>query len=775
VLTISKPLASTQAQDYYRQEYTSPGESYRTGQEHVVGQWHGKLAEQWGLRGEVGNEQFERLCDGRHPVTGEQLVRHLASRTYLNRYGDEITTSEHRAGWDATFSAPKTASLAAVVGGDERVRAAHRESVDAALYALEPYIQARMGGNRPAELTGKMAAAKFEHDAARPDRQNGYAAPQLHTHVVIFNVTETEGGTAKPVQPLEVYRGQKYATAVYRINLAERLQRLGYEVEVDGRTGAPEIRGFDPAYIRESSPRSAEIRRGAREMKARLEAGGASVKEGAGLRQAAAHADRAGKGYDRREMTERALALDAKYGHQSRYLYRAALERGPVVYNAAEAAERAREAVTFARNNAAEREGGVDRRKALADAFRRNLGLTTYEAVRKEFAAREAGGEFIGVIKEHGPLRSTGEPESKNDRARQRVGRAAGVEGVTLRHDADSRQQVRKLSAGEVKAEVERLQTEGRVLEIPDDRARLRAVAADFCASPEGTLVITSGKGQRAALNEMIRRGLRKGGDLGGEEYAAKMYVSREEMTGVERASARSYKPGEDIVRFNRASRVYGVMVGDYARVTVADRRENMLTVVKDDGRELRYNPARLSGVSIYREAQRLFSEGDRVQFRAPFKKHRLSKGALGTVSKIEGDRLGVRLDNQRSVSFGAGEFRHLDYGYAVAGYSPQGQTVSRVLINADTSEPGALLKQQGVRDALSAANGDMRIYTNDADGFTRTLNWGVDRRTDVGGSPQAGRRGAEVGMEHSTHGANTEGANSERAVTQSIELGLAL
>jgi conjugative relaxase-like TrwC/TraI family protein len=107
-----------------------------------------------------------------------------------DKFGREITSVEHRAGWDATFSAPKSVSLTALVGGDDRVRQAHRESVRAALTELERYTQARIGNIRAPETTGKFAAATFEHDTARP--VEGYAAPQLHTHAVIFNVTERE-------------------------------------------------------------------------------------------------------------------------------------------------------------------------------------------------------------------------------------------------------------------------------------------------------------------------------------------------------------------------------------------------------------------------------------------------------------------------------------------------------------------------------------------------------------------------------------------------------
>src|ERR687884_1765629 len=116
-------------------------------------------------------------------------------------FGEKIVTSEHRAGWDATISAPKSVSLAALVGDDERVRDAHRESVNEALKGFEEYLQARGGGDKPSITTGKMVAAQFEHTSSRPDRTNGYAAPQLHTHVVVFNMTETEAGKVRSVQP----------------------------------------------------------------------------------------------------------------------------------------------------------------------------------------------------------------------------------------------------------------------------------------------------------------------------------------------------------------------------------------------------------------------------------------------------------------------------------------------------------------------------------------------------------------------------------------------
>ena len=148
--------------------------------------------------------EFSRLAEGQHPQTEEQMVKHRAAQEYTERGRTTTKAVEHRAGWDATFSAPKSVSLTALVGGDDRVREAHRDAVTTALDELERYTQARIGGNNPAETTGKFIAAKFEHDTARP--VDGYAAPQLHTHAVIFNVTERADGSTRALQQRAILR-----------------------------------------------------------------------------------------------------------------------------------------------------------------------------------------------------------------------------------------------------------------------------------------------------------------------------------------------------------------------------------------------------------------------------------------------------------------------------------------------------------------------------------------------------------------------------------------
>ena len=385
MLTISKPLSASQAQTYHAKEFTSAEQNYWKQDDRALGEWHGKLAEEFGLAGGVDEEHFARLADGQHPITGEQLVRHRIVQEYEGTDGKTVAPVEHRAGWDATFSAPKSVSLTALVGGDDRVRDAHRQAVNIALNELERYTQARIGGNSPAETTGQFIAAKFEHDTARP--VDGYAAPQLHTHTVIFNVTERENGQTRALQERGLFESQQFATAVYQSELTFRLRKFGYEIEA-GRSGAPEIRGFSQEYLDASSPRSQQIRE-------HLEKSGYQGPEAA---QIAAHSTR-----DRKEIHSPAEVLAAhrqiaaEFGNQADKVVAEARERArghTPDLRQGDARQVALQAVTYARNRSFEREAVTDERDLYRDALRRGMSGTTYAEVRAGFEARITSGEF---------------------------------------------------------------------------------------------------------------------------------------------------------------------------------------------------------------------------------------------------------------------------------------------------------------------------------------------------------------------------------------------
>jgi conjugative relaxase-like TrwC/TraI family protein len=86
-------------------------------------QWYGLGAAVLGLFGEVEAEAFKSLLYGVSP-SGKKLS------------GKPIDPDKHRAGFDLTFSAPKSVSLAALMGGDKNLEAAHRAAVERTLDKL---------------------------------------------------------------------------------------------------------------------------------------------------------------------------------------------------------------------------------------------------------------------------------------------------------------------------------------------------------------------------------------------------------------------------------------------------------------------------------------------------------------------------------------------------------------------------------------------------------------------------------------------------------------
>jgi conjugative relaxase-like TrwC/TraI family protein len=401
MLSISKPLSAGQAARYHAEEFRNARDNYYTAGDEIHGHWHGQLAEQWGLAGDVDEAHFQRLAQGHHPITDDTLVRHQTARAYETADGHPVQTMEHRAGWDLTFSAPKSVSLTALVGGDDRVREAHRASVAIALDELEHYVQARIGSNHPAETTGRWVAASFEHDSARP--VDGYAAPQLHTHVVVFNVTETAEGHTRALQPRELYKSQQYATAVYRSELALRVKELGYDIE-RGQSGQPEIRGYTPEYLEASSQRRQQIQDHLAE----------GHLHGPNAPQIAAHQTREPKlDLTHDEMQARHQALAATFGHQPAHVVKTAQAHVQTHAEAhvsvhaedvgrPEPALTAAAAVTYGKERNFEREAVVDERDLLRDALKRSMGEVHLAGVKADFGQRVEAAEFVAMSQRPG-------------------------------------------------------------------------------------------------------------------------------------------------------------------------------------------------------------------------------------------------------------------------------------------------------------------------------------------------------------------------------------
>ncbi len=231
--------------DYLIDQVAVGVDDYYLGRGEAPGVWHGKWAAKLGVEGVVDHGALRSLLDGRNPVTGSDL---LAGRPMR-----EV------AAFDATFSAPKSASLLWAFGTPEvaaAVSIAHVESVAAALDVLEAkaaVARQQSGGVRRRVATAGLAVATFVHRTSRE------GDPQLHTHCVIPNIVERADGTHVALDAGAVYEWKRAIGCIYAEELRTRLtRRLGVEWGPD-RNGTREMVGLTPTQLRTFSKRTVAI------------------------------------------------------------------------------------------------------------------------------------------------------------------------------------------------------------------------------------------------------------------------------------------------------------------------------------------------------------------------------------------------------------------------------------------------------------------------------------------------------------------------------------
>jgi conjugative relaxase-like TrwC/TraI family protein len=392
MLVMSKgALTVGQAATYYEEKYSR--DDYYTEQQRVAGRWFGKAAAELGLTGEIASDDFRAALSGLDPKTGATLV-HAAQRE-----------GERRAGWDATFNAPKSVSVQALVGSDPRLITAHREAVERALIELEKFAQARIHRGQEWVTTASVFAARFDHIAARPSENAasyGFGPdPHLHTHVVVMNMTRRPDGAWRGLDPVEIYRSQAFATAVYRAELAGQVQKLGYAISVTGRDGRWELEGYSRQQVMAFSQRRQDIE----QELARLGV------NGAGAAQIAAHRSRLAK--DQRDQEELKVEWRQRadaYGIKVDGIAANALSHGSLWRRSD--APTLTESVRVTIAHATERDAVPDRRELETFALQHTMGRSILEQVRGAVERHRDDGKLIAIARSHRhPIGSFTTPE----------------------------------------------------------------------------------------------------------------------------------------------------------------------------------------------------------------------------------------------------------------------------------------------------------------------------------------------------------------------------
>ena len=221
-------------------EYFAKDDYYTAENSAEIAEWGGKGAEALGLVGNVGKEDFQNLLNGKLP-----------DGSVAN------DTPNRRAGFDLTFSMPKSASVLAYVTGDKRILETHRDAVKATMKWVEKNLAEARDYSRTRNgegvRTGNLTYGMFEHDTSRK------LDPQGHIHVVIAALTQTAGGKWQALWNGEIYKNMAMIGSAYHAFFREGLEKIGYQTEQTGKHGQFEITGVNKDVIQEFSQRRQDI------------------------------------------------------------------------------------------------------------------------------------------------------------------------------------------------------------------------------------------------------------------------------------------------------------------------------------------------------------------------------------------------------------------------------------------------------------------------------------------------------------------------------------
>lgn len=361
--------------------YEDGADDYYAG-EGEASAWQGKGATALGLSGSVDSARFRELLAGR--VTPDEPSSRSATRQ----------DSHSRIGIDLTFSAPKSVSIQALVGGDARIVDAHDRAVARAIAEAEERAQTRkkVKGESRVEDTKNLVVAKFRHETSREQD------PQLHTHALVLNLTRRSDGAWRALRNDEIVKATKYLGAVYRAELAAELQELGYALR-HGREGTFELAHMERAQLAAFSRRAEQIERRMARDGLTPETATAEQKQRVKLatRPRKVSVDRralyAGWQAQARELgidlTRPAMSLEgpSRPGSASRNRDSGDLAQAAV--------EGARRSVRFAIAHLTERQAIVEERELLDVALKHGVGRATLPDVRREVARLSSTGYLI--------------------------------------------------------------------------------------------------------------------------------------------------------------------------------------------------------------------------------------------------------------------------------------------------------------------------------------------------------------------------------------------
>lgn len=251
MLRITMNKSASGAKKYYSESYYKEGKDvqldYYAEKNQTIGKWGGSGALMLELGLDIDKNDFSKLCDNKNPINGKSLTPR--------------NDKERRVGYDFTFNASKSVSIAYAFGDEndkKEILKAFQDSVASAMSEIETGMQARVRNQKQniSRETGNIVYGEFTHFTTRP--VEGLTDPHLHSHCFVFNATyDKQDKKWKAGQFGQIKQDAPYYESFFHSEFANRLSKLGYDIE---RTKSGlEIKGLKKETLEKFSRRTKEI------------------------------------------------------------------------------------------------------------------------------------------------------------------------------------------------------------------------------------------------------------------------------------------------------------------------------------------------------------------------------------------------------------------------------------------------------------------------------------------------------------------------------------
>ena len=666
VASIGAIASPAQGAGYFERDgyYTKDDPAHRE-----ASAWAGKGAEALGLSGPVDSGVFQAILEGRVP-----------DGPHLGKRGKDGEI-HHRPGRDVTMSAPKSVSLMAMIGGDERIVAAHDRAVKTTLGWIEKNaILTRMQdpGTSPGLSyepgSATVGEAEWTVEALERDgRLHGAIGPEHGRHWA------TEAAVALEWETVGLMRAGKDAgervmrrwvatTKLHRGRLNEG-QKEAVRTVLSTKDRVVGVQGYA------GTGKTAMLDR----FRVLAESAGYRV---AGLAPSASAARTLGQESGiRSETLQRFLARHAGF---------------------AEGRGTAR-SLRDMRKTHAKRILVVDESSLASSEQMRGL-------LRIAAALRLPRVVLVGDEKQLDGVEA-GKPFAQLQRAGMTT---ATMDEILRQRDTELKEAVRASLAGEVKTAFAKLGD--RVAQAEPDNLGQEAAKRWLSLSPEQREtagVIAPTRALRDTINEAIRERLIAEGAVHGPAWETRKLVPRG-LTNAEMTRTANYEAGDTVI-FNRRYKTLGVDKGDAREVARVDAKTRTVHLKDDRGNIVEWKPVRIAaakgGLEVYRSETTELRAGDRVRFTRNDPASGLTNGQVAEVETVEKDGVRFRLEDGSLTRLGESDpmLRHLDRAWAATVHAFQGRTVDRIVAampagNAAPGEPEEPLRrdQPGARPGRS-------------------------------------------------------------------------